>query len=139
MRLDRRARAEDRQLAWWTGDLKPLHDALMNALEAGERSHTTDLAKLCGAILDLWPALWAFTEHADVEATNNRAERALRHAVLWRKTSGGTQTDEGERFVERILSIRETCRLQDRRLHPYLIDVHTARLNGEPIPTPLAA
>jgi hypothetical protein len=59
--------------------------------------------------------------------------------VLWRKTSGGTQTEHGERFVERILSIRETCRLQDLRPHPYLIDVHTARLTGQPIPTPLAA
>ena len=63
----------------------------------------------------------------------------LRHAVLWRKTSRGIQTEEGERFVERILSIRETCRLQDRRLHHYLIDVHTARLTGQAIPTPLAA
>lgn len=139
MVLDRDARADGRQLQWWAGELAPLHDQLMDALEAGERSHTHDLATLCGAILDLWPALWSFTEHPNVEATNNRAERAIRHAVLWRKTSGGTQTEEGERFVERILSIRETCRLQDRRLHPYLIDVHTARLTGESIPSPLAA
>jgi transposase len=139
MVMDSDAREQGHKLAWWTGELKPLHDQLMDALQAGERGHTEDLATLCGAILDIWPALWNFTEHADVQSTNNRAERALRHAVLWRKTSGGTQTDHGERFVERILSIRETCRLQDRRLHPYLIDVHTARLNSQPIPTPLAA
>jgi transposase len=139
MILDRTARADGRQLQWSAGELNPLHDQLMDALEAGERGHTEDLATLCAAILDLWPALWSFTEHADVDATNNRAERAIRHAVLWRKTSGGTQTDEGDRFVERILSIRETCRLQDRRLHPYLIDVHNARLTGQPIPTPIAA
>ena len=139
MILDRTARADGRQLQWSAGELNPLHDQLMDALEAGERGHTEDLATLCAAILDLWPALWSFTEHANVDATNNRAERAIRHAVLWRKTSGGTQTDEGDRFVERILSIRETCRLQDRRLHPYLIDVHNARLTGQPIPTPIAA
>jgi len=139
MVMDRHARKEGRELAWWTGELAPLHDELMDALQAGERGRTEDLAKLCGQLLDLWPALWNFTEHPDVHATNNRAERALRHAVLWRKTSGGTQTDHGERFVERILSIRETCALQDRRLHPYLIDVHTARINGQAIPSPLAA
>lgn len=134
---DTRARHEARRLDWSTGELRPLHDALMDALEAGERSHTPDLAKLCGKLLDSWPALWSFAEHAGVEATNNRAERALRHAVLWRKTSTGTQTEHGDRFVERILSIRETCRLNRKRLHPYLISVHTARLTGQPIPTPL--
>jgi transposase len=137
MAADTRARNQDRQLDWSAGELRPLHDALMDALEAGERSHTPDLAKLCGKLLDIWPALWSFAEHAGVEATNNRAERALRHAVLWRKTSTGTQTEHGDRFVERLLSIRETCRLNGKRLHPYLISVHTARLTGQPIPTPL--
>jgi transposase len=106
MILDRQARQDDRQLAWHDGELRPIHDELMDALEAGERGHTPELATLCGNVLDLWPALWNFTEHPDVDATNNRAERALRHAVLWRKMSTGTQTPEGDRFVERILSIR---------------------------------
>ena len=44
---------------------------------------------------------------------------------------------KGDRLVERILSIRETCRCQNRPLHPYLVDVHNARLSGAPIPTPL--
>jgi len=139
MAVDRRAREHDRRLTWHDGELRPLHDDLMDALEAGERGHTPELATLCANILDLWPTLWSFTEHADVEATNNRAERAIRHAVLWRNTSTGTQTADGDRFVERILSIRETCRCQDRPLHPYLVDVHDARLSGAPIPTPLAA
>jgi transposase len=139
MALDRQARQQDRRLAWHDGDLRPVHDRLMDALEAGERGRTPELATLCANVLDLWPALWNFTEHADVEATNNRAERAIRHAVLWRKTSTGTQTPDGDRFVERILSIRETCRCQNRPMHPYLIDVHNARLSGAPIPTPLTA
>ena len=139
MILDRDARAAGRQLAWHDGELRPVHDDLMDALEAGERGHTPELVTLCSNVLDLWPALWSFTEHPDVDATNNRAERAIRHAVLWRKTSAGTQTREGDRFVERILSIRETCRCQDRPLHPYLVAVHNARLTGEPIPTPLTA
>jgi transposase len=139
MALDRGAREQDERLAWHEGALRPVHDELMDALEAGERGRTPDLSTLCANVLDLWPALWSFTEHPDVDATNNRAERAIRHAVLWRKTSTGTQTPEGDRFVERILSIRETCRSQNRPMHHYLVDVHNARLTGDPIPSPLAA
>lgn len=139
MRADSAARTDGRVLDWHTGPGRDLHDRLMDAVEAGERSHTRDLARLCATVLDIWPTLWNFTQRPGAEATNNRAERALRHAVLWRKTSNGTQTDAGERFVERILSIRETCRLNDKPLHGYLVDVHTARLAGEPIPTPLPA
>ena len=127
----------DATIAWHTGPLNEIHDRLMDAVEAGERSHTPELARLCATVLDIWPTLWNFTDHDSAEATNNRAERALRHAVLWRKTSNGTQTADGERFVERILSIRETCRINQQPLHRYLIDVHTARLAGAPIPSPL--
>ncbi len=71
------------------------------------------------------------------DKTNNASERALRHAVMWRKTSYGTQTDHGDRLVERLLTLRETCRLQGRRLHTYLTDVITASLHEQPIPAPL--
>lgn len=139
MRADTTARRDNHTLAWHDGPLSAIHDRLMDAVEAGERSHTPDLARMCATVLDLWPTLWNFTEHPGAEATNNRAERALRHAVLWRKTSNGTQTQAGERFVERILSIRETCRLNNRPLHDYLVDVHTARVTGQPTPNPLPA
>jgi hypothetical protein len=93
-------------------------------------------------------ALFQIAEHRDrdgakallgeqlpgVPATNNASERALRHAVLWRKTSYGTQTDHGDRLVERLLTMRETCRLQGRRLHDFLTDAITADLHGQPIP-----
>jgi transposase len=137
MRADTAARADGITLTWHDGPGRDLHDRLMDAIEAGERCRTPDLARLCATILDIWPTLWNFTEHAGAEATNNRAERALRHAVMWRKTSNGTQTEAGERFVERVLSIRETCRLNNQPLHGYLVDIHTARLTGQPIPTPL--
>ena len=137
IRAHTQARRNGDTLAWHSRPLSDVHDRLMDAVEAGERSHTPDLARLCQTVLDIWPTLWNFTEHPGAEATNNRAERALRHAVLWRKTSNGTQTDAGERFVERILSIRQTCRLNNQPLHGYLVDVHTARLTGQPIPDPL--
>jgi hypothetical protein len=73
MAADRRAREHDRRLTCHDGELRPVHDDLMDALEAGERGRTPELATLCANVLDLWPALWSFTEHADVKATNNRA------------------------------------------------------------------
>jgi len=139
IRADTKARAGGQQIAWHTGPLNQIHDRLMDAVEAGERSRTPELSRLCATVLDIWPTLWNFTEHPGAEATNNRCERAIRHAVLWRRTSLGTQTDAGDRFVERILSIRETCRLNQQPLHGYLTDVHNARLAGQPTPSPLQA
>jgi len=61
-----------------------------------------------------------FRHHPGVAPTNNLAERTLRFAVLWRKRSFGTRGDKGDRFVERILSLRQTCRLQGKRVFPIL-------------------
>ena len=65
-------------------------------------------------------SLWTFLEHDGVEPTNNRAERALRFGVLWRKRSLGTQSDKGDRWVERILSLKETCRLRGKATFPVI-------------------
>ena len=137
IRADSQSRHNGQRICWHEGELNQIHDRLMDAVEAGERSRTPQLSRLCGTVLDIWPTLWNFTEHAGAEATNNRCERAIRHAVLWRKTSLGTQSEAGDRFVERILSIRETCRLNDRSMHDYLVEVHHTRLTGAEIPNPL--
>jgi transposase len=79
--------------------------------------------------------LWAFVWQEGVEPTNNAAERALRHAVLWRKGSGGTDSRRGSRFVERILSVRETCRQQGRGLLDYLAGCCQAHLTGKDVPS----
>lgn len=56
--------------------------------------------------------LFTFLEEEGVEPTNNRAERAIRFGVLWRKKSMGTQSDKGDRWVERILSLKQSCKLK---------------------------
>jgi transposase len=61
-------------------------------------------------------ALWTFVDVEGVEPTNNASERALRHGVIWRKLSFGTQSESGSRFVETILTIIETCRQQSRNV-----------------------
>lgn len=85
-------------------------------------------------LLKIWPALWTFADHPQVQPTNNHAERALRSAVIYRKLSLGTQSDTGERRIERLLSAHTTCRLQHRSLHAYLIDAFSAHARGDPVP-----
>jgi transposase len=85
-------------------------------------------------LLKIWPALWTFANHQDVEPTNNHAERALRSAVIYRKLSLGTQSEDGETRIQRLLSIHTTCRLQRRALHDYLIDALSAHTRGDPAP-----
>jgi transposase len=85
-------------------------------------------------LLKLWPALWTFADHKGVEPTNNHAERSLRGSVIYRKLSLGTQSEEGERRIERLLSVHTTCRLQRRPLHDYLVDALAAHSRGHPVP-----
>jgi transposase len=75
-------------------------------------------------------ALWTFMVEEGVEPTNNRAERALRFAVLWRKMMQGTYNAKGDRWVERILSVRETCRLRGQPTFPVLVKAVTCYFNG---------
>ena len=77
-------------------------------------------------------SLWVFLVQHGVEPTNNRAERALRFGVLWRKRSQGTASEKGNRWVERILSLKETCRLQAQSTYTVLVDAVTKLFIGQP-------
>jgi transposase len=85
-------------------------------------------------LLKVWPALWTFAEKPGVEPTNNHAERALRGAVIYRKLSLGSQSENGETRIARLLSAHTTCRLQHRSLHEYLTDLLAATARGDPAP-----
>jgi transposase len=101
---------------------------------ATERGHP--LAQSLGReLLAVWPALWTFVVVAGVEPTNNVAEQALRPAVLWRKGSFGTHSAGGSRFVERMLTVRASCRAQRRNLVAFLVAALTAAHRGQPHPS----
>jgi transposase len=85
-------------------------------------------------LLKVWPALWTFTTATGVEPTNNAAERGLRGAVIYRKLSLGSQSEHGERRIERLLSASQTCRLQRRSLFAYLTEALGAKVRGDPVP-----
>jgi transposase len=113
----------------------PLQTEFRALLERGQRSGHYRAIGLSESLLKLWPALWTFLTVAGVEPTNNRAEQAIRPAVLWRKNSFGTQSDTGNIFVARLLSVAATCQQQQRSLLAYLTDVCTAAQHGQPIPS----
>ena len=76
-------------------------------------------------------SLWTFVVEEGVDPTNNRAERALRFAVLWRRMMHGSYNEKGARWAERLLSLRETCRLRGRPTFPVLVDAVTCAFNGQ--------
>ena len=65
-----------------------------------------------------------------MEATHNRAERALRFAVLWRTRSKGTESDKGNRWVERSWSLRHPCRHLGQSTDPILVEALTSWFHG---------
>jgi transposase len=94
--------------------------------------------RLRGMCEELWQHrdwLWTFAEFEGVGPTNNASERALRHAVIWRKLSFGTQSARGSRFVERLLTVIETCRQQSRNVFSYLVTAVQALWEGQPTPS----
>ena len=95
-------------------------------------------ARVRGFCTELWEyreRLWVFVEVEGVEPTNNPAERSLRHAVIWRKLSFGTQSASGSRFVERMLTVIETCRQQGRDTFAWLVEAIRSRFAGQPVPS----
>jgi transposase len=96
---------------------------------------TACLYGFCKELYEHQERLWVFVDVEGVEPTNNAAEQALRHAVIWRKLSFGTQSASGSRFVERMLTVMETCRRQNRNVYAWLTDAVQARLAGQPAPS----
>ena len=75
-------------------------------------------------------SLWVFLREQGVEPTNNHAERGLRFGVMWRKTSHGTDSDHGNRWVERTLALRHTCRQLGQATFGILVDAVTSWFHG---------
>lgn len=90
-----------------------------------------DLAR---EILKDWEAMIAFVADPLLPPTNNDAERALRHAVIARRISFGTRTDEGSRFYAAGLSVIDTCRKRGLDPWAYGRDLIAAARANSPLP-----
>jgi transposase len=131
---DYRSDGDREQLAEY---IAVLRDELRRLLEEAARKSPRNRRHrtLAKNLLKCWPALWTFASEPGVEPTNNRAERGLRGAVIYRKLSLGSQSEEGERTIARLLSASITCRLQKRSLFAYLSAVLAASIRGDPVPS----
>lgn len=114
--------------------MAPLALELLAVLQHGKRSRDGKTARFCDRVLTLYPALWTFVVVEGVEPTNNHAERVQRLAVLYRKNCFGCHSDSGCRFVERLLTVVQTLRLQKRPVLDYLKETLVAHRRGQAKP-----
>ena len=134
--------------AWWhqvrEGTLKrstfrsymsPLRREVERLLEAGSQCGVPKTTGTCQDILKRREALWTFVQVEGVEPTNNTAERSIRPGVLWRKGSFGTQSAEGSRFVESMMTVVATLKQQQRNVLESLTTACEAALRGEAAPS----
>lgn len=134
--LKLRKRVRDGTLQWKTFQrrMPELQKRVESLLEVGA-SFDGKLGGKCRDILKHKKYLWTFVRDQRVEPTNNFAERIVRQGVLWRKSSFGTQSERGARYVERILTVCATCRLQGRSVIEYLRNICHCHLNGIATPS----
>lgn len=120
--------------------MRPVRREVERLLREGTRCGTAKVERSCEKMLSVFPAFWTFVRIEGVEPTNNTAERALRPAVLYRKGCFGTNSAEGSRFVERMLTVVTTLRQQGRNVLRFLteacINAHVGRAAPSLLPMP---
>ena len=134
-----RVREGTLQRSTFRSSMSPLRREVERLLEAGSTCGVPTTAGTCREILKRREALWTFVQVEGVEPTNNTAERAIRPGVQWRKGSFGTQSEEGSRFVESMMTVVATLKQQQRNVLAYLTAAHEAALRGEAAPSLLPA
>ena len=135
--LMRWARVRDGTLNYFEflAEFPAIQTQIRHWLTLGLTASSSRTAATCRLLLAADADLWRFVSVPGLEPTNNSAERALRHSVIWRRSSHGTQSDHGSRFVERILTAVETCRQQQRPVFDFLRDALMAYRAGLPAPS----
>ena len=124
------------ELAGW---LAPVRRHFERTLEAAAKADVARLSGACADILAHQEALWRFVNEEGVEPTNNHAERELREFVLWRKRSFGAQSERGERFAERVMTVARTARKQGKAVLEFLVRSIEARQEGTAAPQLIGA
>ncbi len=120
-------------------ELAPVRQTLRSVLASGCAEADESTSAFCENVLAIEPALWTFARREGVEPTNNHIERLLRPSVLWRKNAFGCHSDAGCRFVERILTVVHTLRLQKRPVLDFLYQSLLAQRRAQTAPTLLAS
>lgn len=132
-----RHRVRDGTLEWgpFRARMDRLRREVKQALLDGSRCPCAKTAATCFEVLEVEEGLWAFARVKGVEPTNDAVERAPRHAVIWRRISGGTDSPDGSRFVGRMRTVVATCRQQGRNALDYLSTCFEADRQGQALPS----
>jgi len=115
--------------------MKPVRAGIEAALERAVAADIKRLSGSCRNVLEHKLALWTFVDHDGVEPTNNHAERELRAFVLWRKRSFGSQSERGNLFAERLMTVAHTARKQNRDVLAFLTECCQAYCDGTRAPS----
>jgi transposase len=114
-------------------ELRPVRARFLRRLRRARASGEKEAARLARELLRYRHSLWTFALVEGVEPTNNAAERALRPAVVWRKRSFGHQGASGQAFVERMLTVVGSLRLQGRQVLEFLeATIRAAQVGATP-------
>ena len=111
-----------------------LQEAADYSIGTQEKTPLAKTVRTCRQLLKVEPAMWLFVSIEGVEPTNNAAERAIRPAVIWRRTSFGSQTQAGSAFVTRMLTVVTTLKSQQRHLLEFMTQAVVAARTGKPAP-----
>ena len=116
-------------------NMKPLEAEVGRLLAAAAARAEPKTAGMAAEILKLEESMWTFVHAEGLEPTNNFAEQLIRPGVMYRKTSFGTHSPQGSRFVERILSAVTTLRLQHRNVLEFLTETVASHRHGSRWPS----
>lgn len=112
-----------------------VRDGMRPCFERAARAEIPEVSGSCANMLEHWEALWTFINTPGVPPTNNHAERELRRLVLWRKRCYGSQSDRGDRFVERMMTVTHSLRKQGRDVLAFLRGCLLAQLEQQKLPS----
>lgn len=119
--------------------MKPLQTRVAALLKGGINASCEKTRRTCLRLLESSHALWTFVYQQGIEPTNNTGERAIRRAVIIRKTSFGSQSQHGCRFLERVLTVHATLRQRGKSVHKFIVDACEAHALKRKPPSILAA
>jgi hypothetical protein len=116
----------------------PIRERVRSLLQQGadyqigsqEKTPLAKTVRTCRQLLKVEPAMWLFVSVVGLEPTNNAAERAIRPAVLWRRTSFGSQSEAGSVFVARMLTVVTSLRSQNRNVLEFMTEAIRASRQG---------
>jgi transposase len=128
-------KAGEMSRAKFRSNMVPVRKNVEAVLERAVASKLGHVSGSCADVLAHKEALWTFVDRDDVEPTNNHAERELRAFVLWRKRSFGTQSERGNLFAERLMTVAHTARKQKVNVLEFVVASCAAARDGTKAPS----